>query len=225
MSTDNQTEREKEVEDGAEETEEETEEAREETEKTREETEEVKKDTEQAEKETEDEARDVGEESESRIEDLEESLEEKEERINDLESRLKRVQADFQNYKKRSERKKEEFAKYATVDIVTRLLDIRDNLNKALNSDGDIDNLKQGVEMVQDELDKLLLDEGVEKIETDGKPDPEKHEVMMKVDSEEHGEGEIVDVYQPGYRMKDKVIREARVTVADSSNNTDGEEE
>jgi molecular chaperone GrpE len=152
------------------------------------------------------------------VEALREDLAEREDRIDELESRLKRVQADFENYKKRAERKREEFATYATVDLISELLEIRDDLDRALDSEGDI---REGVELVAESLDDVLDGEGVERIDVEGTTDPEEHEVMMQVDSEEHDEGEIVDVYEPGYRMEDRVIRPAKVTVASGESSGD----
>ncbi|MDY6764662.1 MAG: nucleotide exchange factor GrpE [Halobacteria archaeon] len=196
------------------------------------------------EQETDDESQDEVEDTEKedekesiekRVDELEqelkqkdEELQKKEEEIEDLESRLKRVQADFQNYKKRSEKEKEKFAKYATADLISELLEVKDNLERALESEGDI---RDGVEMTLRTLDEILEDEGVERIDTEGEFDPEKHEAMMQVESDEHDEGEVVDVYEPGYSMNGRVIRTAKVTVAKGSgtgedeNKEDDEEE
>lgn len=168
-------------------------------------------------------ADDEGEEvPDDRVAALEEELAERDERIEELEGRLKRVQADFENYKKRAERKREEFAQYATVDLISELLGVRDDLERAIDTDGEV---REGVELVVEELDTILEDEGVERVATEGTTDPEEHEVMMQVDSDEHEEGAIVDVYEPGYRMGDRVIRPARVTVASGETSEDGDGE
>ncbi|QLC34139.1 nucleotide exchange factor GrpE [Halarchaeum sp. CBA1220] len=152
------------------------------------------------------------------VEDLEAELEETEER-------LQRVQADFQNYKKRAKRKQEETEERATEDLVTSLLDVRDNLTRALAEEtGDTDSLREGVEMTKRELDRVFEDEGVAEIapEPGTETDPHRHEVMLEVSSDEP-EGTVAEVYRPGYEMAGKVLRAAQVTVSDGSGADGGE--
>lgn len=163
------------------------------------------------------------EERDERIEELRDELGEKDERIDELESRVKRVQADFQNYKKRAEKRREEIRERATEDLVEELLGVRDDLDRVLDAEGDADDLREGVELVADELDDLLRNEGVERVPTE-EFDPERHEAMMRVESDEHQEGEIVDVYEPGYTMAGRVVRPAKVTVAEASEGDGGDE-
>jgi len=162
-----------------------------------------------------DELRERLEEREERIDELEDELVDSDDRADELESRVKRVQADFQNYKKRAEERREEIRERATEDLVGRLLDVRDDLDRALEAgdEGGADDLREGIELVRDELDVVLEDEGVDRVETD-EFDPESHEAMMRVDSDDHEEGEVVDVYEPGYVMAGRVLRPAKVTVA-----------
>lgn len=164
------------------------------------------------------------EERQERIDELEDELAERQGRVDELESRVKRVQADFQNYKKRAEERREEVRERATEDLVERLLGVRDDIDRALEADEETDadgeDLREGVEIIRDELDDVLRDEGVERVETD-EFDPEKHEAMMRVDSEEHEEGEVVDVYEQGYVMAGRVLRPAKVTVADGDEGED----
>lgn len=155
-------------------------------------------------------------EREERIDDLERRLDEKGEEVEDLTTKLRRKQADFENYKKRAERKREQIRERATEDLVERLLDVRDNLKRALENDHeDVESLKEGVEMTLREFDRVLEDENVEEIAPDPGEDidPQLHEVMMRVDSE-NPEDTVADLYAPGYRMADKVIRPAQVTVS-----------
>jgi molecular chaperone GrpE len=152
-----------------------------------------------------------------RAESAEGRAEEADERVEELESKLKRKQADFQNFKKRMERKQERERKRATEDLVERLLDVRDNLGRALDQDEDAD-IRPGVEKTLDQFDRVLDAEDVRSIDPDpGEAvDPERHEVLMRVDSE-HPEGSVDDVHRPGYEMADRVLRPAQVTVADGS--------
>ncbi|WP_345780675.1 nucleotide exchange factor GrpE [Haloplanus pelagicus] len=152
---------------------------------------------------------------EARIEELEAELDEEQARADDLESRLKRKQADFQNYKKRTEQQKEELKERATEDFVARLVPVRDDLVRALEQDDDVD-IRDGVESTLASLDRVLESENVSAIEPEAGDDvdPTRHEVMMRVESDEP-EGSIVDVYRPGYEMAGSVIQEAQVTVSE----------
>jgi len=140
----------------------------------------------------------------------------------DLESRLKRKQAEFQNYKKRQEKRREREQARATEDLVTDLLEVRDNLSRALEQDADAD-IREGVEATFRSLEDVLAGEGVEPIEPDPgtETDPERHEVLLRVESDEP-EGTVADLHRPGYEMAEKVLRAAQVTVSDGSDVGDG---
>ncbi|MFB6107397.1 MAG: nucleotide exchange factor GrpE [Haloplanus sp.] len=154
---------------------------------------------------------------ERRVEDLESELAERTERVDDLESRLKRTQADFQNYKKRAKKRQEEIRERATEDLVERLVTVRDDLVRALDQDEDVD-IRDGVESTLREFDHVLDAENVTPIEPDpGEAvDPARHEVMMRVDSDQPA-GTVAEVYRPGYEMAGKVVRTAQVTVSDDA--------
>ncbi|MEE6208636.1 nucleotide exchange factor GrpE [Salarchaeum sp. III] len=143
--------------------------------------------------------------------------EELESEVADLEERAQRVQADFQNYKKRAKKKQAQIEERATESLVEDMLDVRDNLARALEEDtDDADSLREGVEMTLSEFDRVLENEGVEEIAPDPGTDVDanRHEVMMRVESDQSA-GTVVDVYRPGYEMGGKVLRPAQVTVAD----------
>ena len=152
---------------------------------------------------------------ESRVTTLESELAEREEEVEDLTGRLKRKQADFQNYKKRAEKRREQLQERATEDLVERIVTVRDNLVRALDQDADAD-IRPGIESTLTEFDRILADENVSPIEpAPGEDvDPHRHEVMMRVEGDQPA-GTVVDVYQPGYEMGEKVIRPAQVTVSD----------
>ena len=135
----------------------------------------------------------------------------------DLESRLKRKQAEFQNYKKRQEKRREQERARATEDLVTRLLEVRDNLKRALEQDGDTD-IREGVEATFRQLDETLASENVDPIEPEpgADVDPQRHEVLLNVASEQPA-GTVDSVQRPGYEMAGKVLRPAQVTVAEES--------
>jgi molecular chaperone GrpE len=152
---------------------------------------------------------------ESRLTHLESELEAREERVEELESKLTRKQADFQNYKKRAKKKQEQVKERATEDFVERVVTVRDNLVRALDQDEDAD-IRPGVKSTLEEFDRILESENVEVIQPEpgAAVDPQRHEVMMRVDSDQP-EGTVADVFQPGYEMADKVIRAAQITVSD----------
>lgn len=145
------------------------------------------------------------------------ALAEAHEEIDDLESRLARKQADFQNYKQRQKREQERIKAQATEDFVTRILDVRDNLARALEQDEDVD-IRGGVESTLNQFDQQLDRENVSRIEPEPGEDvdPRAHEVLATIASAEP-EDTIATVHRPGYEMGEKVLRPAQVAVSDGS--------
>jgi molecular chaperone GrpE len=161
------------------------------------------------------------------LEERDERLAEYEAEVEDLKSRLKRKQADFQNYKKRAKKRQQQIKDRAAEDLVERLIGVRDDLKRALEEGGDdAESLRDGVEMTLREFDRILEDENVEEIDPDPgtETDPQRHEVMMQVDSE-LPEGTVDDVFTPGYEMGGKVIQNAQVTVSNGALEAEGDEE
>lgn len=150
-------------------------------------------------------------------EELTEMVDETRERANDLESRLARKQAEFQNYKKRQERQLEKEKARATEALVERIVDVRDDLARALEQDASVD-IRDGVATTLEKFDRELERENVEQIrpETGESTDPTRHEVLASV-AAALPEGQIADVHRPGYEMAGKVLRPAQVTVSDGS--------
>jgi len=149
-----------------------------------------------------------------RVETLETEVAEKDEEIDELTEKLSRARADFKNYKKRTKKQQEEMKARATEDLVGELIDVRDNLVRALDQDDDAD-IRPGVESTLESFDRALEDENVAFISPAAGEDvdPERHEVMQRVDSDQP-DGTIADVYQQGYEMGGKILRPARVTVS-----------
>ena len=138
--------------------------------------------------------------------------------------KLVRLQADFENYKKRASKEREDFVQLASAMIVKELLGLLDNFDRALSSAVKDDGIsaRQGLEIMRDQLKDILRREGVSEIETNCKLDPFQHEVMTKVDDIDREDDEIVECLQKGYKMKGRVIRPARVVVCrKESMNTD----
>ncbi len=156
--------------------------------------------------------------AEARAEEAEAELAEKEEEIEELTDRVQRKQAEFRNYKKRAERKREDIKERAAEDLVERIVDVRDNLARALEEADEHggEAIRDGVESTLSEFDRVLQEENVSVIDPDPgtEVDPTRHEVMMRVESEKQ-DGAVEDVFRQGYEMGGKVLREAQVTVSD----------
>lgn len=136
--------------------------------------------------------------------------------LDDTKDRLLRLTAEYSNYKRRSEKEKQDAYVYAKSDTLKALLPVIDNLERALaNETKDYDAFKKGVEMTFNSLTSILETLGVEVF---GEPgdifDPNLHNAVMHVEDEEHKNGEIVDVFQKGYKIGDKIVRPAMVKSA-----------
>ena len=133
----------------------------------------------------------------------------------ETEDRLKRIAAEFDNYKKRSSKEKESMYASLLGDIVSNLLPVIDNLEKAVGSKTEDESYKQGVELVLKQFKDVLEANGVKEIEAVGKTfDPELHEAVSLVTDESLGEKEVKEEYRKGYMIGNKVIRHSMVVVA-----------
>nr|WP_232229178.1 nucleotide exchange factor GrpE [Paenibacillus zanthoxyli] len=136
----------------------------------------------------------------------------------EYQGRVLRVQADYDNFRRRTLKEKEELAQYATSKLVTELLPVLDNFERALataptGSDGDA--FAKGVNMIFRQLEGVLKSEGLTPMEAVGQPfNPEFHQAIMQVESEEYEEGIVTEEVQKGYLLKNKVLRPAMVKVS-----------
>jgi len=128
---------------------------------------------------------------------------------------LQRLQADFDNYRKRAARDQESLVARAGERIVKELLPVLDDLERALEAADQHEEakLEDGVKLVHRQLEQLLEKEGLALVETDGRFDPHVHEALLTQPSEAE-EGSVIEVLQKGYRLGDRVLRPARVVVA-----------
>ena len=142
-------------------------------------------------------------------------LAEEKARADDYFNRLARLQADFENFKRRTRQEREDFTKYASEQMVTALLPVLDNFERALVSSGSsVEDLKNGVEMIFRQLKEVLTAEGLAPISAAGETfDPKKHEAVMHQESCEHPDNIVLEELIRGYCLKDKVIRPAMVKV------------
>ncbi len=129
-----------------------------------------------------------------------------------------RAQADFDNFRRRSRQEKEEFAKYASKQLIEQLLPVYDNFDRALQTSKDTQDFEalfKGVDMIYRQFAQILEQEGLKPIEAVGQPfNPEFHQAVMQVESDEYEEGTVVEEMQRGYILKDKVIRPSMVKVS-----------
>jgi molecular chaperone GrpE len=125
---------------------------------------------------------------------------------------LQRLKAEFENSRKRQERERARILETASERLVVELLPVLDNLDRALEAEGDI---REGVRATRDQLADVLGREGLLPVASDGQPfDPNVHEAVMGQPSEEHEEGTILQTFERGYLLNGKPIRPAKVVVA-----------
>lgn len=144
----------------------------------------------------------------------EESAAEKE--LSDTKDRLLRITAEYANFRKRSEKEKQDAYVFAKSETIKELLPVIDNLERALASESeDYDSLKKGVEITFNSLVDTLGKLGVEIFGAPGEEfNPNLHNAVMHIEDENYKNGEIVDVFQKGYKINDKIIRPAMVKSA-----------
>ena len=134
---------------------------------------------------------------------------------NDLDEKYKRRTAEFENFKKRSQKEREGLYNMVTADVVGKILPALDNLENASKAATDDKAYQEGVAMVYNQFMDILTKFNVEVIETVGKTfDPEFHEAVSHIDDDTKGPQEIVQEYRKGYKIGTKVIRHSMVVVA-----------
>ncbi|MFC3039109.1 nucleotide exchange factor GrpE [Virgibacillus xinjiangensis] len=147
---------------------------------------------------------------------LQEQIDQLKKEKQEAEDRVLRIQAEFDNYKKRTQKEKEAARKYKSEDLVTELLPALDNFERALQVEVNeaTSSLVDGITMVYNQLKAALASQGVEEIETEGKEfDPTLHHAVMQAEDENFDSNIIVEELQKGYILKDKVIRPSMVKV------------
>ena len=128
-------------------------------------------------------------------------------------TRLQRLQADFENFRKRSSKERVELLSSANSDLVTSLLPVMDNFKRALDGQ-EKSKFTEGIQMILKQFKEILEKEGLKEIECLNQPfDPNFHDAVMQGEEEGVPENTVVEVFQTGYTFKDKVIRPAMVKV------------
>ena len=151
---------------------------------------------------------------ENKIEELEGALEAKQNELAEQNDKYMRMMAEYDNFRKRSAKEREGVYADAYADALAAIIPIIDNLERAVGV-SEAEAVLKGLEMTLKGADEALNKMGVEAFGAEGDPfDPNIHNAVMMVDDESHNEGEIVSVFQKGYKKGDKIIRYAMVTVA-----------
>ncbi|MGC3958151.1 MAG: nucleotide exchange factor GrpE [Verrucomicrobiota bacterium] len=137
--------------------------------------------------------------------------------------RLLRTTADFDNFKKRAAREKQDAIKYATESLLQKVIPVLDNFEMAIaaaqnNSSTDIKSVRDGVAMIHSQLKSTLTDAGLEEVDATGKPfDPNIHEAVSQQESADVPEGHVLQQLRKGYKLRERLLRPATVIVAKKS--------
>jgi molecular chaperone GrpE len=157
-------------------------------------------------------------ELEETVKRLEEQLSAEQQKTQEYLTRLKYLQADFENYRKRAEKKVQDAIQRSNEELVTCIISVLDDFEIAISAGETTENkdaLLDGIKMVHKKLDSLLAKEGLERLECVGKPfDPNKHEVLAQVPTNDHQSGTVIEEARKGFVFKGKVVRPSVVTIA-----------
>ncbi|BES64857.1 hypothetical protein SANA_12960 [Gottschalkiaceae bacterium SANA] len=158
-------------------------------------------------------------EEEAGVEDeKEDELKTTKKKLEEMNERYLRVQAEYANYRNRTEREKSDIHQRAGESIVKNLLEVKDNFERALSSVTDEEkelSFYQGVEMVANQFGEILGDNGLKEIEAMGSPfDPNRHQAVMQMADEEAEPNHVIQVLQKGYQYGEKVLRPSMVVVS-----------
>ena len=150
------------------------------------------------------------------LEELQQQLKKKDEELAEQKGDFLREKADLENFRKRLIKDKEDAVQYANQRLLKELVQINDNLDRALHaSNTSLETFKEGVEMIQKQFATFLKNQKVEPIEALGKPfDPSLHEVMTQQESEEHDENTVIQEYSKGYTLNGRILHSAKVVIA-----------
>lgn len=153
-----------------------------------------------------------------KIDSIKALLEDKTRQCDEYFDKLQRVAAEFDNYKKRTAKEKDSIYNEAVADTVAVFLPVIDSIDRAIKvcSDESLDGaVKEGIKLIKRQFEESMKNLGVEEIKSVGEPfDPEFHNAVMHVEDDKYGNSEVIEEFQKGYKMKDRVIRHSMVKVA-----------
>ncbi|KAF5410257.1 MAG: Protein GrpE [Candidatus Methanocomedens sp.] len=154
------------------------------------------------------------------VEELACELDESRGLVLDYLNHLQRLTAEFDNYKKRTDKERAEIIEYASFDLVAELIDVMENMERGIASareSQDVDSILKGMEMVYNQLKNILESRGLEPIDAVGqKFDHQCHEAMMKEQTDECPNNTVIEEFQRGYRIKDRVVRYSKVKLSEN---------
>ena len=149
------------------------------------------------------------------VQDLNEEIEKLKEENEKYYTHLQRTAAEFDNYKKRVSKEKEKIYNLAIGDVMTKFIDVLENLEKATIAESQDEKLKEGITLIHKQMTTLFTSLNVEHIATVKETfNPELHDAVMHIEDDKYGEQEIVEELRCGYKMGDRVLRHAMVKVA-----------
>ena len=158
----------------------------------------------------------------SPLEQLNEKIRLKDEELANQKDTFLREKAELENFKKRLTKEKEDFVQFANERLLKELIQIEDNLERALEvPNATLESLKEGVEMIQKQFTTFLKNQKAEPIEALGKPfDPNLHEVLNQQESEEHEENTVIQEYSKGYTLNGRILRSTKVVLQKNPSRT-----
>ncbi len=160
-------------------------------------------------------ARKKGSGNDARVAELEKELEARSAEANEWKEKALRTMADFENLRKRALREKEEARHYGAENLLRDLLQVIDNMERAVEAAGEAEQIREGVRLTHDQFKGILRQHGVEVIESTGSAfDPHRHEAVAHVPTAEHEPGMVIQEHRRGYRLRERLLRPAMVSVA-----------
>lgn len=159
-----------------------------------------------------------GKQLEKEITRLKQELMEKDEQLYEYVDTLQRLQAEFENFKKRTIKEQDKFVSVANKDLIRELLPVLDNFERAINSyknDNEVQTIIEGLNIINNQFNQLLNKENLKEIYPEGEMfDPRYHEAVIQVENDQHDEGTILEVLKKGYFLNDTLLRPATVKVS-----------
>jgi molecular chaperone GrpE len=159
--------------------------------------------------------------------DLKKELDESNKKMEEYLSTLQHLQAEFENYRKRVEKEKEGFCKFATQSLIEEILPVMDDFDLSMKqkTKKNHEEFVKAIEMIHDKLKIVLKNQGLEKIDAEGKPfNPELHEPLLQEESNEKP-NTVIEVFQNGYTLNGKILRHSRVKLSKTIQKEEEEEE
>ncbi len=154
---------------------------------------------------------------ENKVKELEKQLEASDKEAEEYLDHLRRLKAEFENYKKRMIKERQQIVNWAVEDLIKEFLPVLDDMERAIESSKiskNFSSLVQGIEMVYNHFKNLLKKKGLEEIAAEGEEfNPEIHEAIQRIESDKHPDNVVVEEMRKGYKMKGKVLRPALVKV------------